>query len=58
MNINLYLPPTVREKKKGKNEEGFMCQVMSAADARTTPHTHTRRDTASERMKPFAYGVT
>lgn len=57
MNINLYFPPTVREKKKGKNEVGLMCQVMSAADART-PHRHTQRETAAERMEPFAYGVT
>lgn len=55
MNINLYFPPTVREKKKGKNEVGLMCQVMSAADARTP---HTQRETAVERMEPFAYGVT
>lgn len=43
-NINLYFPPFFlsaggcqreREKKKGENEVGFMCQVVSAADAHT-----------------------
>lgn len=48
-----------REKKRGKMKKASCvkwCQQQTHAPRHT--HTHTCRDTASERMKPFAYGVT